>query len=101
MNARELRYVAYIGLMILLLAVLLITLPGCARYKVTINPDGSGSLDILSWRKFPDGLETRYKDFYFKANSVGGGLSMEDVFGLARYLEEKGIPLAPTGERNE
>jgi len=78
--------------------VALFVLGGCAHYEAEIRPDGSGYVSIWSTREFPDGMETSYKDFRFKANSVAGGMTMQDVLDMARFLEAKGIPLAPIGD---
>ena len=60
---------------------------GCARYKVVIHPDGSGELSIWSGREFPEGLETNYKDFKFRAGSVRGSDNIDAI----RDIVELGV----------
>lgn len=95
MSAQASRNLIAVLIVIVFLALLLV-LGGCASYEAEIRPDGSGWVKIRSTREFPEGMKTSYKDFTFEANSVQGGLSMQDVVSLANFLVAKGIPLAPT-----
>lgn len=66
---------------------------GCAHYKAEIHPDGSGKVNIWSTREFPEGMKTSYKDFHFEANSVQGGITIQDVINMAEYLKSAGVPI--------
>lgn len=86
-------------LIVVVVLALMVVLGGCvAHYEAEIRPDGSGWVNIWTTREFPEGMKTRYKDFEFEANSVQGGLTMQDVVNLATFLKAQGIsvPGAPT-----
>jgi hypothetical protein len=75
--------------LVLLLAVVLLS--GCARYSVTVNPDGSKDVSIWSWRSFPEGATVTYSDdgFQFGAPTVTTPeVNMNDILNLLRAAQQ-------------